>query len=159
MYCPDCGDHSTQGLNFCKQCGASLGSLQNTSDIEPRSRANWFAWALALFTVLSGFGGLAVIFGMSFVLAQNPSVDKDYPVALVVFGSLSFVGVLAVLVYMVLRLAGVTSGVVRKTRGKSKPRRADVVPQIDAPPATLSSVTEHTTRTFEPIKKESNALD
>jgi hypothetical protein len=159
MYCPDCGDHSTQGLNFCKQCGASLSSLQNTGDVQPRSRANWFAWALALFTILIGFGGLAVIFGMGFVLAQNPSVDKDFPVALVVFGSLSFVALLAVLVYMVLRLAGPGPGAAKKTRSKPKPRRDAVTPQIEAPPATLSSITEHTTRTFEPLKRESNALD
>lgn len=159
MYCPDCGDHSTQGLNFCKQCGAALSSLDNGSDVEPRSRANWFVWALALFTVLIGFGGVAVIFGMSFVMAQNPTVDKDFPIALVVFGSLSFVGVLAVLVYMLLRLAGAGPGAARKTRSKGKQRRDAVAPQIEAPPATLSSVTEHTTRTFEPRKRDSNALD
>src|SRR6185503_7317872 len=106
MYCPDCGDYSTQGLNFCKHCGAALSSLDGGSDVEPRSRPNWFVWAMALFTILIGFAGLAVIFGMSFVMAQNPTVDKDYPIALVAFGSLSFVGVLAVLVYMLLRLSG-----------------------------------------------------
>ena len=160
MYCPDCGDHSTQGLNFCKQCGASLNALDSGSDVGPRSRANWFVWALALFTVLIGFAGLAVIFGTSFVMAQNPTVDKDYPIALVAFGSLSFVGVLAVLVYMLLRLAGAAPGAAGKSRSKPKRRRdAAAPPQIEAPPATLSSVTEHTTRTFEPRKRESNALD
>ena len=159
MYCPDCGDYSTQGLNFCKQCGTALSSLDNGSEVEPRSRANWFVWALALLTVLIGFGGVAAIFGMSFVMAQNPTVNKDYPIVLVVFGSLSFVGILAVLVYMLLRLAGTGPGAARKPRSKSKPRRDAVAPQIEAPPATLSSVTEHTTRTFEPRKRESNGLD
>lgn len=159
MYCPDCGDHSTQGLNYCKQCGASLSSFENKSDDEPRLRANWVAWSLALFTVLIGFGGLAAIFGTSFVLAQNPLVNKDFPIALVVFGSLSFVGVLAVLVYMVLRLAGTSPGAGKKTSARPKPRRDADAPQIEAPPATLHSVTEHTTRTFEPRKRDSNSLD
>jgi lipid-A-disaccharide synthase-like uncharacterized protein len=159
MYCPDCGDHSTQGLNYCKQCGAALNSLKSESDTEPRSRANWFAWTLGLFTVLIGFGGLAAIFGMSFVLAQNPTVDKDFPVALVLFGSLSFVGVLAVLVYMVLRLAGISPVAGKKTRSRPKPRSDAAALRIEAPPAAVHSVTEHTTRTFEPRKRESNKLD
>ena len=160
MYCPDCGDHATQGLNFCKQCGTALSSIENDRDLEPRSRPNRFVWALALFTVLIGFGGLALIFAMSFVMAQNPTVDKNYPIALVGFGSLSFVGVLAVLVYMLLRLAGAGPGTTGKSRSKTKRRRDAVAPpQIEAPPATLNSVTEHTTRTFEPRRRESNALD
>ena len=160
MYCPDCGDHSTQGLNFCKHCGAALNSLDGGAEVEPRPRPNWFVWALALSTVLIGFAGLAVIFGMSFVMAQNPTVDKDYPIALVAFGSLSFVGVLAVLAYLLLRLSGAGPGIARKSGSKPKHRRDAVAPpQIEAPPATMSSVTEHTTRTFEPRRRESNALD
>jgi len=160
MYCPDCGDYSTQGLNFCKQCGAALNSLDSGTEVEPRSRPSGFVWALALFTILIGFAGLAIIFGMSFVMAQNPTVDKDYPIALVAFGSLSFVGVLAVLVYMLLRLSGAGPGISKKSRSKPKRRRDAVAPpQIEARPATMSSVTEHTTRTFEPRMRESNALD
>lgn len=159
MYCPDCGDHSTQGLNYCKQCGAALSPLENNSDGERRSRPGAFSWTLTLFAALIGFGGLALIFGMGFVLAQNPTVDKDVPVALLVFGSLSFVGIFAVLVYMMLRLTSASPGAGKKASPKLKPRSKAPAPQIEAPPLTLQSVTEHTTRNFEPLKRESNALD
>jgi hypothetical protein len=96
---------------------------------------------------------------MGFAVAQNPTIDKNFPIALVVFGSLSFVGIFAIFVYMVLRLAGVSPSPARKPKPRSKPRRDLPVPQIEAPPEGLRSVTEHTTRTFEPRKRESKALD
>jgi hypothetical protein len=157
MHCPECGDNSTQGLNYCKHCGAALNALESKSNAEPRSRV--FTWVLVLLATLVGFGGLTMIFAMGFVLAQNPSVHKDFPVALVIFGSLSFVAVFMLLVFMVLRLAGVSTGAGRKTKSKPKPRRDDTPPLIEAPPVILRSVTEHTTRTFEPRMPESNALD
>ena len=157
MYCPECGDNSIQGLNFCKQCGSSLSSLESKNDVEPRSRS--FVWALALIAALIGFGGLAMIFAMGFVLAQNPSVDKNFPIALVVVGSLSFVMIFGLLLTMVLRLAGASLGTGGKRKSTSKLRRDEPPPQIEAPPVSLRSVTEHTTRTFEPRGRESNALD
>ena len=108
MYCPECGDNSTQGLNYCKHCGAALGSLETRSEPEPRSRA--FIWALALIATLIGLGGLAMIFAMGFVLAQNPTVDKNFPIALVVVGSLSFVMIFGLILTMVLRLTGASLG-------------------------------------------------
>ena len=159
MHCPVCGAESTQGLNYCKQCGTALSPLDNNADVERRSRPGAFSWTLTLFAALIGFGGLALILGLGFALAQNPTVDKDVPVALLVIGPLSFVGIFAVLVFMVLRLASMMPGAGKKTNTRSKPRRDSAAPQIEAPPAVLHSVTEHTTRTFEPLKRESNALD
>jgi hypothetical protein len=136
-----------------------LSPLESDSDLQPRSRSAAFSWALALFAALIGFGGLAMILGMGFVLAQNPTVNKDVPVALLVFGSLSFVGIFAVLVYMVLRLAGTSPTTAKQSKARARRRRETSAPQIEPPPLTMNSVTEHTTRTFQPLKRESNALD
>ena len=159
MYCPDCGDHATQGLNYCKQCGTALTSLESKGDVEARSRPATFKWVLALLAALIGLGGLAGILGMGFVLAQNPAVSKEFPIALVMVGSLSFVFIFMMLVFMVLRLSGASPDISTKKTARPKPRRGDAPPQVEAPPASLSSVTEHTTRTFEPRRRESNALD
>ena len=100
-----------------------------------------------------------MIFAMGFVLAQNPAVDKNFPIALVFVGSLSFVMIFGLLLTMVLRLTGTSLGTGRKAKSASKLRRDDAPPQIEAPPAGMHSITEHTTRTFKPRGRESNALD
>ena len=34
MYCPNCGDQTTQGLKYCKRCGVGLGA--STPPIESK---------------------------------------------------------------------------------------------------------------------------
>ena len=46
MFCPYCGTESTQGLNYCKRCGANLGAgLQAGGQEASPAISNGAAWA------------------------------------------------------------------------------------------------------------------
>ena len=60
MYCPNCGAEFTNGLKYCKRCGANLS--QSVSSAMSGDDIGKFAsmfWAIAVY----GFVSLAVLIG------------------------------------------------------------------------------------------------
>ena len=152
MYCPVCGAESTQGLNYCKRCGASLGSpLPSPIDAAPQSRrANHTMTIVALVAavIVVCAGGLGISLGISGGLVAN-GVNQDAPIAIAFCGS----AVVLVVEIMLLRLL---SKVIAASLSQPVPASAiQPAPQhiapvaLPAPPPSVSSVTENTTRNFE----------
>jgi hypothetical protein len=156
MFCPDCGAESTERRNYCKQCGGALAGSANTGIALP-AKSNALAWSIALFTVLLGLGGLVTVFTTAYDLAQREGMDAGIPIVLMVFGSTSVVAVVALMVNMTLRLAGTSIG--QAARPKAIPRRDTNPVQLPAPSPAIDSVTEHTTRTFEPVERAHSARE
>src|SRR5437763_13136455 len=107
MYCPNCAAAYSYGLRYCKQCGTNLGENTQTSTLPqaaPAPKVTGAAWALAMATVAIVLGGLGIVCTNAFDLmrpwrGENP-VGNATPVAIVmlVFGSLTIFGVVALLV-------------------------------------------------------------
>jgi hypothetical protein len=148
MYCSSCGVAVTQGLSYCNYCGARLngknsGSVTKSSEAKPESL----------------IGGMVVVFvfgliAITLLMGMMKSVLNLGPGPMLVFTMLSFL--------IMLLLEGVfISLLVRRKRsaseaGDAEPRRQQPTRALDAAqlrglPEPVPSVTEHTTRTFDPI--------
>lgn len=156
MYCPNCGAESTFGLNFCKRCGGTLADASPTPPASS-SRNVWAAVMLALATTGIVLGGFGIVFSHALALigpqpsGYSPPVHDAVAVAvmMVLFGSAAIVLVSLMLIKLFSRVMGFSSNE-KPSRSSEAFRHAPRFTQIPAPPASMNSVTEHTTRNFEP---------
>ena len=153
MYCPSCGAESVQGLRYCKQCGANLNP---TTEMQTASK---FPMGLTvIFLILIGIISIVGIIG-PFALAADPSMRGAPPgsfLPLLLLGPLVALGIDALLIWLLLRLVKLyhQPGAI----SHAPPARPGVLreftpPQLNAPPASVGSVTEHTTRNFDDYEK------
>jgi hypothetical protein len=157
MYCPNCGAESTFGLNYCKHCGGNLS--ETTQSISPPATRNVLAaLILAAATVAIVLGGLAIVFThtLSLIGPQPPGfmppVHDAVAVAgmMVLFGSAAIVFSTLMLIKLFSRVMGFDSVTDKPARRAKTFLPGPNVAQIPAPPIAMQSVTEHTTRNFEP---------
>ena len=159
MYCPVCGAESTQGLNFCKRCGSSLSDAVQASPAPP-ARNIVAGLILAAATVGIVLGGLAIVFTFALALVgpqppgYTPSVHNSLLVAvmMVTFGSTTIAMVTLMLIKLFSRIMGFGQAGFGQSPGRAPQIPRAFVPEprleIQAPSPGVSSVTEHTTRTF-----------
>jgi hypothetical protein len=147
MYCPSCGTEVTLGLNYCNRCGANLSQSSNLPE-QPVRQINLTGPTIAI--------ALMVVIGLGITFASVADLARRdvHPVALtwmVIAGLAMITGVAALIIRQWSNLAGVTKP---KEHPLSRKKSADKefapaqLPPLRSEPA--SSVTEHTTRTFEP---------
>lgn len=147
MYCPSCGTEVTLGLNYCNRCGANLSQSTNLPE-QPVRLVNLTGPTIAI--------ALMVIVGLGIVFASMSDLARNgfHPVALtwMVIAALGMImGVAALVIRQWSNLAGVV-----KPKEQSLPRKKSAdkefapaqLPPLRSEP--VPSVTEHTTRTFEP---------
>ncbi|HYP28278.1 MAG TPA: hypothetical protein VE262_16305 [Blastocatellia bacterium] len=160
MYCSSCGAESTRGLSHCRVCGANLnppaGARVPSEAPGPVKVPGAFIF-LFLVTALVGLLGFFGIFGAVInirFLSLPPDVIKKVLALILIFGTFSIVGVVAVLSHVLLRVFGFSA----KPHAPAQAVRTAPIEhppaQIHAPPM-MQSVTEHTTRNFEsPLRRE-----
>lgn len=149
MYCSSCGVAVAQGLSYCNYCGAKLNrgdSASRSSEVRPESLisaiAAFFVFGLAAITVLMGV--MKAVLGVS--------VET-----ILAFTSLPFLLLLViegVLIRLLLRRTRAT-----ETGGEATLLKGQATKELDAAqprvlPEAKPSVTEHTTRAFDPIYTE-----
>ena len=148
MYCPICGAESTQGLNYCKRCGAGL-----TASVPPieQKPALGKAMGTMLFLVsMVSIAGFVALFTTVYNLGERQYFDTRALVAIMAFGGATVVGVIGLLVWLLLRLTSPPQPAAHHDKTAKQSAREYNAPQFQAPPIGLSSVTENTTRNFEP---------
>lgn len=155
MYCPNCGAESTFGLNYCKHCGGSLSDAPQQAP--PPARNVLPALILAAATLGIVLGGLGIVFSsaLSLIGPQPPGyapVQNSVAIAgmMVLFGSATVGLVSLMLIKLFSRMMGFGSAADKPVRPPRTFVPEQRVPQIQAPPISMQSVTEHTTRNFEP---------
>jgi len=154
MFCPNCGAESVQGLNFCKHCGTGLSEADNQP---PASRNVFAAFILAAAIVAIVLGGIAIVFNFTLSLVgpqppgYTPAVHDAIAVAMamVTFGSTAILFATFLLIRLFSRMMGIGTNM-KSTRRPKQMHAAPGVAQIHPPPLSMQSVTEHTTRNFEP---------
>ena len=148
MYCSSCGTEVALGLNYCNRCGANLSQSSNQAEELPPRQVNLTGptIAIALMVVI----GLGIIFATVADLARS----EFHPVALtwmVVAGLAMLAGVASLVIRQWSNLAGVVKPKERPLSHKKAAAKEHVPAQL--PPLRsepIGSVTENTTRTFEP---------
>lgn len=149
MYCSSCGRAVTPGLSYCNHCGARLAEAKGdgvarSSEVKPENLL-FFITAVFIF-------GLGAIIGLMTVMKF---VFGPENLGLTIFFTLlSFLIMLAVegvFVWMLLgrkkaaKGAGGTEQLKKQTTNELSEAEARMLPE------PVLSVTEHTTRTLEPV--------
>ena len=149
MYCPSCGTEVTTALNYCNRCGANLNPPVSLPEEKVRLVSlTGPTIAVAAMVVMS--------IGLIFSAARELLTRGLHPAALtwvVIFGLATIMGVSALFIRLWTSLLGVAKPKERPARrqkqAESEPEAAQL-PPMRTPPA--QSVTDHTTRNFEPAK-------
>lgn len=165
MYCQNCGAESTFGLNYCKRCGGNLSEAPPMPIVSP-ARNIWAALILAAATTGIVLGGFGIIFSETLGLigpqppGSTPPVHDAVAVAgmMVLFGSAAIVLVTLMLIKLFSRVMGFSPSE-RPARSARTFTPAQRFPQIQGPPISMDSVTEHTTRNFEPRMHKRDARE
>jgi hypothetical protein len=148
MYCSSCGAAVAQGLSYCNHCGSKLNrgeSLVKSSEVKPdllvRAMVVTFMFGLFAITVLMGV--MKAVLGL--------------PVERVL--ALSFVPFLLMLIIEGVFVKLLFSRNQRAEPSTTTASNEQVTNELDAAqtrvlPEARPSVTEHTTRAFDPIYTE-----
>ena len=150
MYCSSCGAATVGGLSYCNHCGAKLGaavggSAIKSSEVKPES----IVWAMVAVLV---FGFVAIMFLMMAMKMVGLHVGQ-----ILAFTILSFLIMLlveGVFIWQLLSRKRGTEGAVDTMQSKEQTTKEIFEAQVRALPEHMPSVTEHTTRAFEPIYSE-----
>ena len=149
MYCSSCGVAVVQGLSYCNYCGAKLNSEKGDSLIkssELRAESLIISAMVGLFVL--GLLAITVLMGvMKAVL--NLNVGQIFA-----FTLLSFLIMLLIEGVLIWRLLRRHRGA--EERGDTALSKEHATKELDAAqaralPEAMQSVTEHTTRAFDPI--------
>lgn len=151
MYCPSCGAAVAQGLSYCNYCGAKLsGATGEHVSKSPEVKPELLVSAMVGLFVL-GLPAIIVLMGVMKAVLGLP-VELVLAIAAIIFlVMLALEGVLLRLLFGRKRGVGAAGDTVL-SKGQAT-RELDAA-QAHSLPEAVPSVTEHTTRTFEPIYNE-----
>jgi hypothetical protein len=147
MYCSTCGAALAQGLSYCNRCGARAGATAGGDAGRPRPESLVSAIAFVFVVGMGAYIGLMAVmkhFGF------NDGLTNGF--TMMVF--LLMVAIEAVFVWMLLSGRRAAEGVREAERLKEQTTQELEGASPRALPDPLPSVTEHTTRTFEPAYRE-----
>jgi hypothetical protein len=147
MYCSSCGVGVAQGLSYCNYCGAKLSGADGDNVAVSSGVRPEFLVSVMTAAFILGLVAIAVLIGMLKAVA-----GFDLPFLLAA-AMLSFV--------LLIVIEGVLIGLLLKGRKEAKNRGDGARPeeqttrelgdaQARVLPEPVPSVTEHTTRAFEP---------
>lgn len=151
MYCSTCGVAVAQGLSYCKNCGARLSQDEREgkpSEVKPD--------LLVTAIVATFVFGLAVIGMLMGIMKVILGLDVG-----------QILGFMSLLLLLMLILEGVFIMLLfRRSKGAEKtialPQQQQATNELEATqaralPEGMVSVTEHTTRAFEPIYRDTKS--
>lgn len=152
MFCPSCGTECPVGLNYCNRCGANLSALTTQPEIV---HVNLTKPALIIGAILAVFtlGGFGALIGGALALA--PVVKGSDPLIAMIF--LGMMIILVVDIFLVRQLTKLINASIKSDsppslkRPAAQPQTVPQLPRLSTAQLTPApSVTEHTTRFFEP---------
>ena len=151
MYCSSCGVANAQGLSYCNYCGAKLGGAQGdavvtSSGVKPELLVSAMVGAFVL-----GLVAIAVLVG---VLKAVAGFDLPFLLAATTLSFVLMLVVEGVLIGLLLSGRRGTRGAGDTGRPKEQTARELGEAQARVLPEPVPSVTEHTTRTLEPVYRE-----
>jgi hypothetical protein len=156
MFCPNCGAEYAQKINYCKRCGATMTTPTQTVEVNvPRPRLTGMFWAVSSFSLI----GLIACF-IAFTHLADRGLRDEHVFIPFVFGLFFVFGISALLIWQLARTVSVFRDAVRTPKSEPQPLppvAAQAVPQyqppaLAAPSEPATSITDHTTRSFDPVR-------
>jgi uncharacterized paraquat-inducible protein A len=151
MYCSSCGVALARDLAYCSHCGA--GRVNGSKDNGVIKAAELFPDSLVWAIVSVFVVGIGSIIGLIAVM-KNYGLNDG---AVLAFSTLIFLLMLAVETVFIWLLLSRRKEVRQAEQVNKQAARELEPPQQRALPEHLVSVTEHTTRAFEPIQSQRKA--
>jgi hypothetical protein len=153
MYCSACGVAVTQGLSYCNYCGAKLPVKSDGASRSPEVRPELLVSAISGIFIL-GLVAIIVLMGVMKAVLGLP-VDRVLAFSLVPF----LLMLLLEFVFIRLLLRGKRSA---SEASDAATPKGPATKELDAAhartlPEHMPSVTEHTTRAFDPIYRKPTA--
>ena len=164
MFCPSCGAEYTIELKYCNRCGANFSAeLEQQPQRAPVSVARPALVIGAIMTILTlvGFG---MLMGGAIELSHNVRIDPDSITAIVVVGMLT---ILTLDIFLVRQLSKIINAALssgkeiqpKRTKLPAKPAMVSLPQASTSRLQGVPSVTENTTRFFEPAYREPSPAD
>lgn len=158
MYCSSCGAESIQGLNYCNRCGATLNTqaLATTTPFSITKPTLILGGLVASMSI----GGFAALVAGATELARQ-GFPHDEAMMLIFFGMITILVVDVLLLWQMSRIinASLKAGANQPARQKMEiAEPLQTQRKLSAPPPLeqVSSVTDNTTRTFDPVYRETS---
>jgi len=151
MYCSSCGVAVAQGLTYCNYCGAKLSGAKGDSVNESPAVKPEMLVAAMVFVFVLGLAAITMLMGM-----MKAVLHFDYG-PILAFTLLSFLIMLSiegVIVRLLLRRKRGTEEAGDTVQLKGQTTNELDVAHARALPEPVPSVTEQTTRAFEPVYNE-----
>ncbi len=154
MYCSSCGVAVVQGLSYCNYCGAKLNGVKDETRIKSSEAKPEMLVAAMVFVFVFGLVAITLLTGvMKGVL--NLDVGQILPFTLLSF--LIMLSIEGVCLRLLLRRKRDPEEPGDTVRLKGQATKGLDAAQARALPDPVPSVTEHTTRAFEPIQSQRKA--
>ena len=153
MYCSSCGVAVTQGLPYCNYCGAKLSS-GDSGDKPPDTRPAGLVGGLVTMMVATFVMGLFVITIFMGVMKTVIHLDTG---AMLGFTTLSFLIMLmleGIFIRLLFRPLKHRDSEPRKPFQNNRASTKELEAQSRSPLEPIASVTENTTRAFDPVYSE-----
>ena len=153
MFCPSCGTELMQEMSYCNRCGANLKPPSNQTAISS-TKSVGATGAISIALIAITLGGFGLLFGVIMALISrgfNISEGGQF---------LIFAALMVILIVDCLLIRQL-SRLLTKPETSPDAKRAEKrilvekpAPQLAAQRERPASVTDHTTRTFEPVYRE-----
>lgn len=151
MYCSTCGVAVTNGLTYCNYCGAKLGATGGESgDQSPEVRPGLLVSAISALFIF-GMVAIIMLMGMMKAVMQIP-VERVLALSLLPFLLLLVIEGIFIRLLLRSKRGAEQANSSIQLKGQAT-KELDTGPVRDLP-EHMPSVTEHTTRTFEPIPRD-----
>ena len=147
MYCSSCGVAVTQGLSYCNYCGEKLSGAKSDRIIKsPEVRPETLVGAMVCSFVF-GLGAIAVLLGMMKAVLR---LENGLILAFALLSFLIMLSLEGVFIRLLLRRnrGAEEAGDTVLLKGQPTRKELDAARVLTEP---MASVTEHTTRAFDPI--------
>ncbi|HXD32811.1 MAG TPA: hypothetical protein VN643_16935 [Pyrinomonadaceae bacterium] len=147
MFCSSCGVALAQPMKYCNRCGSHViaSDTEVIQIIEKRmdSEMEGLFW-ITVFSLGFVLGGIIVL--------NKLHLSQAIIVAYLIFCALGFLSYFSLGIWQIRRMSRIKQS---ESGNMLSSSNTNELPQLEARPplATVASVTEHTTRTLEPVTK------
>jgi len=149
MYCSSCGVAVTQGVSYCNYCGEKLTAAKSESIIK-EVRPETLVGAM-VFTFVFGLGAITILMGMMKAVLH---LEGGLILAFALLCFLIMLSLEGVFIRLLLRRKRGAEEAGDTVTLKGPATRELYAAQARVLPEPVPSVTEHTTRAFDPIYSE-----
>ena len=151
MYCSSCGVAVTPGLSYCNYCGEKLSGAKSDSIIKSPEVKPEILVAAMVFTFVFGLGAITVLMG---VMKAVLHFELGQILAFTLLSFLIMLSLEGVIIRLLFRRKRGAEEAGDTVQLKGQATRELDAAQARVLPEAMPSVTEHTTRAFDPVYTE-----